>query len=425
MKFPASFLPEFLIVISIILISCNQINSQPGGVSGSNDSTRTNFQPSLAVVIGVLGIMFSLTFCLLLYAKCCHRPSSAQYLNQENFGGIQRSASRVSGLNKTVIESLPFFRFSTLKGWRNGLECSICLSKFEDVEILRLLPKCKHAFHLDCVDQWLEKHSGCPLCRCKVSEEDATLFAYSGSFRFLNNQSDRARESSNLELFIEREGSTRFGSQRSFRKTEGEIDHQEILEDQDILHKYNHRIVISDYGQDLMSKNRWSNLTSSDLLFLKSEMITSLSSNSFDHRNDQKNVACMSSNKVDTNPSDKTLADGNYHNHDHQVIKIKEDIKRKREFEKKIKKFPSGEPGIGSSDEPKSAKLVEQRSMSEIIVHTRFLDVESSKKETYNSGETSSNEERLNRLWLPIARRTVQWFANRDQQPKVNTKSQV
>ncbi|GJY06841.1 reverse transcriptase domain-containing protein [Tanacetum coccineum] len=87
--------------------------------------------------------MFSLTFCLLLYAKCCHGPSSVQYLNQENFGGIQRSASRVSGLDKTVIESLPFFRFSTLKGWRNGLECSICLSNFEDVEILRLLPKRK------------------------------------------------------------------------------------------------------------------------------------------------------------------------------------------------------------------------------------------------------------------------------------------
>lgn len=426
MNFPASILPEFLIIISIILISCNQINSQPGSSSYSNDST-TNFQPSLAVVIGVLGIMFSLTFCLLLYAKCCHRPSSLQYLNQENFGGIRRSsASRVSGLDKTVIESLPFFRFSTLKGWRNGLECSICLSKFEDVEILRLLPKCKHAFHIDCVDQWLVKHSGCPLCRCKVSEEDATLFAYSGSLRFLNNQSDRAREGSNLELYIEREGSTRFGSQRSFRKIEGENDHQEIFEDQDILHKYNHRIIISDYEHDLMSKNRWSNLTSSDLLFLNSEMITSLSSNSFDHRNDQKIVASMSSNKVDRNPPVKILTDGNYHKHDHehQVIKIKEEIKRKREFEKKIKKFPGGETGTGSSNEPKSAKLVEQRSMSEIIVHTRFLDVESSNKEA-NLTETSSKEERLKRLWLPIARRTVQWFANRDQQPHIIHKTQV
>ncbi|GKC36943.1 retrovirus-related pol polyprotein from transposon TNT 1-94 [Tanacetum coccineum] len=38
-------------------------------------------------------------------------------------------------------------------------------------------------------------------------------------------------------------------------------------------------------------------------------MITSLSSNSFDNSNDQKNVACMSNNKVDMNPSATTLVD--------------------------------------------------------------------------------------------------------------------
>lgn len=435
MSFPASMLPEFvkipvtgqkklvLIIISIIIISSNPTKSQslssPNDASNSPDSAP-NFQPSLAVVIGVLAIMFSLTFLLLVYAKCCHRQTSLHYLNRETFGGLPRSSlSRVSGIDKTVIESLPFFRFSTLKGWRNGLECSICLCKYEDVEILRLLPKCKHAFHIDCVDQWLEKHSGCPLCRCKVSEEDATLFANSNSYRFLSNQSDRAHEVSNLEFFIEREGSTRFGSsRRSIQKIEEEND-------QEMLHKFNHRIIISDYEHDhLMSKNRWSNLTSSDLLFLKSEMINSLSSNSLNHhQNDQEKVASKSSNKFDRYPPLKTSTNDQNHR-DHQVIKIKEEINRKREFEKKIKKFPNGESDIGSSKEPKSAKLVEQRSMSEIIVHPRFLDVESSNKEA-NLGEISSKEERLKRLWLPIAQRTLQWFANRDQQPQINTKSQV
>lgn len=436
MNFPASMLPEFIkvpvthqkklvhiIIFVILIISTNSTKAQsfssPNDAANSQDSVN-NFQPSLAVVIGVLAIMFSLTFLLLVYAKCCHRPSSLQILNHEVFGDFTRSASRASGIDKTVIESLPFFRFSTLKGWRNGLECSICLSKFEDVEILRLLPKCKHAFHINCVDQWLERHSGCPLCRCKVSEEDATLFAYSNSFRFLSNQSDRAREGSNLELFIEREGSARFGSRRSFRKIEEEND-QEILEDQETLHKFNHRIIISDYEHDLMGKNRWSNLSSSDLLYLKSEMITSLSSNYLDHQNDQQMVASMSSNKLDSYPPLKKGENGHKNDHNHQVIKIKEEIKRKREFEMKIKKFPGGE----SSDKPKSAKLEQKRSMSEIIVHPRFLDVESSNNNEGNLGEISTKEERLKRLWLPIARRTVQWFANRDQQPPNNMKSQV
>jgi hypothetical protein len=60
-----------------------------------------------------------------------------------------RSASQFSGINKTVI--VTSFRFSSLKGSREGLECAVYLSKFEDIEILRLLPQCKHAFYINCV----------------------------------------------------------------------------------------------------------------------------------------------------------------------------------------------------------------------------------------------------------------------------------
>lgn len=127
------------------------------------EDTLSNFQPSLVVVIGVLGVMFLLTFLLLIYAKFFHRSSTSGVVH--NSARVTRSTSRFSGIDKTVIESLPFFRFSSLKGTRQGLECAVCLSKFEDIEVLRLLPKCKHAFHISCVDQWLENHSSCPLCR--------------------------------------------------------------------------------------------------------------------------------------------------------------------------------------------------------------------------------------------------------------------
>jgi len=42
--------------------------------------------------------------------------------------------------------------------------CTICLSDFEAQEELRVLP-CGHAFHCDCVDQWLTLHGNCPNCR--------------------------------------------------------------------------------------------------------------------------------------------------------------------------------------------------------------------------------------------------------------------
>ncbi|KAI3701443.1 hypothetical protein L6452_26524 [Arctium lappa] len=347
MNFPATHSPEFIrilanprssltFLLTFLIISPNSTLSQSSfssatdeNYSSSSDSV-TKFRPSLAVVIGVLSIVFSLSTLVLIYAKCCRVLSS---VHQENLGNLPRSRSRLSGIDKRVIESLPFFKFSTLKGWKNGLECSVCLSAFDDIETLRLLPKCKHAFHIDCIDQWLERHSSCPLCRFKVIEDDIALFAYSNSLRFNEPESEFER-SSNLELFIEREGSSRFGP----RVSESED------EDLEMLHKFNHRIMIVDDHDPMILKNRWSNVSSSDLLFLKSEMIT-----------------CVSSNRFDRHPS----------------------------------------PENGNSGDRKSMDSGGRRSVSEITVHPRFLDVR-------------VEEEKLRSLWLPIARETVQRFAHRE-----------
>ena len=49
--------------------------------------------------------------------------------------------------------------------------CSICIEEFEDGERLRLLPRCKHAFHTDCILPWLKDRQGCcPLCKIIVLE---------------------------------------------------------------------------------------------------------------------------------------------------------------------------------------------------------------------------------------------------------------
>ncbi|KAL8094031.1 E3 ubiquitin-protein ligase ATL42-like [Apium graveolens] len=334
----------------------------------------TEFQPSLAVVVGVLAVMFFLTFIILFFAKCCNRGSQ----NQENDGTLGPRPG-YSGIDKTVIESLPFFRFSALKGSREGLECAVCLSKFQDIEILRLLPKCKHAFHINCIDQWLERHSSCPLCRHKVSSEDHASVTYSDSLRFLQSQSD-LRQDSNLELFVQREGEGDSNQQRSSRISRGssftnsfhnedempiqETCHKDEVMEKEILHKYNHKIIVAD---GVLLKNRWSSVSSSDLIFLNSEIINEASSNRF------------SSKEVRSDPFAIHTQDGSE---------------------------------LLVSNSSKILDSNEKRSMSEIIVHPRSIS--SITRGESSGSQNNVNEERQRRLWLPIARKTVEWIANKE-----------
>ncbi|CAD6203956.1 unnamed protein product [Miscanthus lutarioriparius] len=51
-------------------------------------------------------------------------------------------------------------------------DCAVCIAEVGPGEAARVLPRCGHAFHVECVDMWLRSHSTCPLCRCAVAEEE-------------------------------------------------------------------------------------------------------------------------------------------------------------------------------------------------------------------------------------------------------------
>ncbi|KAJ0250900.1 E3 ubiquitin-protein ligase ATL42 [Hirschfeldia incana] len=395
------------------------VSAQPPAPPLSNGELVANFEPSLAIVTGVLAIMFALTFVLLVYAKCCHIDFlSGSGRRQDRlirqgffFNRSSNSSARFSGLDKTAIESLPMFSFSALKGSKQGLECSVCLSKFESVEILRLLPKCRHAFHIGCIDQWLEQHATCPLCRNRVSiQEESSVFV--NSFRFLN-ESGR-REDLSLEIYIEREeeeerrriqreevgSSSRFRIGGSFRKIL-KLGHKEkpLLEQQrndkeenKVMHKFSHRIVVS----DVVFKNRWSNVSSSDLMFLNSEMVGSISSERFSSLNRVKR-------------SDEEDQRGS--------LRIKEEMEKKLSSIKTM--FSSENKDSGS----KSRSIMTEtgrRSVSEITTVPRLSIAVHGDCSGSTAATASEAEEKRRRLWLPIARKTAQWFANREKRNQIN-----
>ncbi|KAL6989648.1 RING-type E3 ubiquitin transferase [Sarracenia purpurea var. burkii] len=147
-----------------------------GAQSGPNGSDQqypyAKFSPSMAIIIVILiAALFFMGF-FSIYIRHCSQANNGGSIRP--FGGIggstrRRAASR--GLDPAVIETFPTFVYSVVKGLKVGkgaLECAVCLNEFEDDETLRLIPKCDHVFHPECIDAWLDSHVTCPVCRANL-----------------------------------------------------------------------------------------------------------------------------------------------------------------------------------------------------------------------------------------------------------------
>ncbi|KAL0411984.1 UNVERIFIED_CONTAM: E3 ubiquitin-protein ligase [Sesamum latifolium] len=55
----------------------------------------------------------------------------------------------------------------------DGEICAICLGEFVCGEGVKILPRCKHMFHEDCIDAWLPIRSlNCPVCRDRIIDDE-------------------------------------------------------------------------------------------------------------------------------------------------------------------------------------------------------------------------------------------------------------
>ncbi|CAA6664364.1 unnamed protein product [Spirodela intermedia] len=79
------------------------------------------------------------------------------------------------GLDEMTIEAISVFPYKKGEGLVDGSDCAVCLGEFQEGEMLRLLPKCSHAFHIPCIDTWLRSHVNCPLCRAPIVAPPKTL----------------------------------------------------------------------------------------------------------------------------------------------------------------------------------------------------------------------------------------------------------
>ncbi|KAK7394700.1 hypothetical protein VNO78_15235 [Psophocarpus tetragonolobus] len=146
-------------------------------MSPSNAITSPHIGLGYSIAIA-LGFLFLLSTLLLSSYLCCrnnrrHRTESAPtegvvlprviFVAEEEEG--EGEAGAAVGLDQTVINSYPRFQYSREGGRSNNTTCSICLCEYKDSEMLRMMPECRHYFHLCCLDSWLRLKGSCPVCR--------------------------------------------------------------------------------------------------------------------------------------------------------------------------------------------------------------------------------------------------------------------
>ncbi|PUZ52586.1 hypothetical protein GQ55_6G282200 [Panicum hallii var. hallii] len=72
------------------------------------------------------------------------------------------------GLSADTIASLPSVTYQAQDKQEGNMEqCVICRVEFDEGETLVALP-CKHPYHSECINQWLQLNKVCPMCSVEV-----------------------------------------------------------------------------------------------------------------------------------------------------------------------------------------------------------------------------------------------------------------
>lgn len=131
----------------------------------------------MGAAIGVLVVVVFVAVMSCLFSRMCtNRPplnhpvrDSLPERHPETIpdveGGRPDAVGKRNGLKKPVRPKLAKLHEGDSGSDSTRSSCSICLGDYKDSDVRRSLPGCHHVFHSKCVDQWLQMHPTCPVCR--------------------------------------------------------------------------------------------------------------------------------------------------------------------------------------------------------------------------------------------------------------------
>ncbi|KAL6594075.1 hypothetical protein ACP70R_048976 [Stipagrostis hirtigluma subsp. patula] len=138
--------------------------------------TGTSVAAAATMLAAAAAIFITFVLCFYLFLCAKRYRGAAPTIGAEGARGRARfvfagPGGCHGGMDDAAIAALP--RKEVGGGDLPEADCAVCITELAAGEAARVLPRCGHGFHVECVDMWLRSHSTCPLCRCAVVDEEA------------------------------------------------------------------------------------------------------------------------------------------------------------------------------------------------------------------------------------------------------------
>jgi len=95
------------------------------------------------------------------------RTTILDLLNFLRQSGLSTSAPE-QGVSESARRAMTVRPYARAEGETENAYCSVCLSQLENGEEAKYL-QCKHVYHPECIDRWLERSKLCPVCKRDVT----------------------------------------------------------------------------------------------------------------------------------------------------------------------------------------------------------------------------------------------------------------
>jgi len=147
---------------------------QPPPAGGSDASFDADMVIILAAMLCVLVCAIGLDSLIRCFRLHCGRTRTPTVAAWHAAATMAAPADARPMKERKLMRSIPVVVYEAKAGVSDADECVICLGELDDGEKVRVLPRCYHGFHVECIDMWLDTNPSCPTCRNSLLEEDGT-----------------------------------------------------------------------------------------------------------------------------------------------------------------------------------------------------------------------------------------------------------